>query len=277
METVLEPRVQVAPDRVVQIGTSFWRYGETAPYRHTMITLGPCSPIDNVDVYACRTEVELLRKWHTVMGEEMPDIITGYNIFGFDIPYLFKRAEDEGILEDVFQLSRFVGHTSELKTKQVKGIGGMLVKQEYVETPGMVQLDLMKIIQRDHNLDSYKLDNVAATFLRGKVKEIMGGNRTRGAYIESTSVAGLEPGNSVSLRTTDGYVEEPWGEPRYEVERIDTDTVRIYLTKDIDEIKKGVPKDLVWCMGKNDVGPKDIFRLCRGTADEQRIVAKYCV
>jgi hypothetical protein len=91
----------------------------------------------------------------------------------------------------------------------------------------------MKIIQRDHNLDSYKLDNVSATFLRGKVKSITEGNHSRGAYIESTSVAGLEPGNSVSLRTTDGYVEEPWGEPRYEVEQIDADTSRIYLSKDI--------------------------------------------
>lgn len=67
-------------------------------------------------------------------------------------------------------MSRFRNTVSELRTKQVKGIGGALVQQEYVETPGMVQLDLMKIMQRDHNLDSYKLDRVAATFLRGKVR-----------------------------------------------------------------------------------------------------------
>lgn len=276
MNGVLSPRVRVAPDRVVQIGTSFWRYGESKPYRHTMITLGECSPIENVDVVSCKTEASLLQWWHKIMTQEMPDILTGYNIFGFDIPYLYKRAEDEGVLEQVFSLSRFQDVVSELKTKQVKGIGGALVEQEYVETPGMVQLDLMKIMQRDHNLDSYKLDNVAATFLRGKVKAIMGGNHSRGAYIESNSVAGLEPGNSVSLRATAGYVEESWGKPRYEVERVDHSEGRIYLSSSVD-LKQKIPDDLVWCMGKNDVGPQDIFRLCKGTADEQCIVAKYCI
>jgi DNA polymerase elongation subunit (family B) len=58
----------------------------------------------------------------------MPDILTGYNIFGFDIPYLYKRAEDEGVLDTVFQLSRFHNDVSELRTKQVKGIGGALVE-----------------------------------------------------------------------------------------------------------------------------------------------------
>jgi hypothetical protein len=276
MKNLLEPNIRVAPDRVCQIGTSFWRYGESEPYRHTMVTLGPCAEMEGVDLVACRTEVALLQNWHKFMMKENPDILTGYNIFGFDIPYLYKRAEDEGILDSVFQLSRFKDQTSELRTKQVKGIGGALVEQEYVETPGMVQLDLMKIMQRDHNLDSYKLDNVAATFLRGKVKALMGGNHSQGAYIETNSVAGLDAGNSVSLRTTSGYVEETWGKPRYEVDRVDSKTNRIYLA-DIIDLEGDIPKDLVWCMGKNAVGPQDIFRLCKGTAEEQRIVAKYCV
>lgn len=270
MKDILEPRVVVAPDRVVQIGTSFWRYGDTKPYRHTMVTLGPCSSIPGVDVVSAKTETELLQTWHTWLTKEMPDILTGYNIFGFDIPYLYKRAEDEGVLDTVFQLSRFLDYTSELRTKQVKGIGGTLVDQEYVETPGMVQLDLMAIMKRDHNLDSYKLDNVASTFLRGNVKSL-GTN-----IIHSNSVCGLEPGNSVSLRTTAGYVEETWGKPRYEVASVDHDTNQIHLVSDL-KLTGEIPSEMVWCMGKNDVGPQDIFRLCKGTADEQRIIAKYCV
>ena len=272
LQAILEPRLQVAPDRVVQIGTSFWRYGEKEPYRHTMITLGPCSEIESTDLYTCKSESELLTCWNQVMLEEMPDILTGYNIFGFDIPYLYKRAQDEGVLEEVFSLSRFKDFVSELKEKQVKGVGGSLVTQEYIETPGMVQLDLMKIMQRDHNLDTYKLDNVASTFLRGNVKSLNVGK----GYVETNSVDGLEPGNSITFRTTTGYVEETWGNPRYEVISVSSETNRIYLKGMSDKIKT-VPDDLVWCMGKNDVGPQDIFRLCRGTADEQRIVAKYCV
>ena len=127
-------------------------------------------------------------------------------------------------------------------------------------------------MQRDHNLDTYKLDNVAATFLRGNVKSL---NVEKG-YVEANSVDGLDPGNSITFRTTAGYVEETWGNPRYEVVSVSKEEKRMYL-KDMTDTMKTVPDDLVWCMGKNDVGPQDIFRLCRGTADEQRIVAKYCV
>lgn len=138
----------------------------------------------------------------------------------------------------------------------------------------MVQLDLMNIIKRDHNLDSYKLDNVAANFLRGKVKGMFK-NDAGGISIKTTSVAGLEIDNSISLRTTEGYVEEKWGKARYDVVGIDKSEQVIHLGDSFDISK--VPSDLVWCMGKNDVGPQDIFRLCRGSADDQCIVAKYCV
>lgn len=87
-----------------------------------------------------------------------------------------------------------------------------------------------------------------------------------GAQIRVSSVAGLEPGNSISLRTTAGYVEESWGQPRYEVARVDPETLTIYLCDSLEA--KPVPDDLVWCMGKNDVSPKDIFRLCKGTAED---------
>jgi DNA polymerase elongation subunit (family B) len=33
------------------------------------------------------------------------------------------------------------------------------------DTPGIIRLDMMKIIQRDHKLDSYKLDSVSAVFI----------------------------------------------------------------------------------------------------------------
>jgi hypothetical protein len=85
----------------------------------------------------------------------------------------------------------------------------------------------MAIMKRDHNLDSYKLDNVASTFLRGKVKSI------DAKTITTNSVSGLDPGNSVSLRTTSGYVEETWGEPRYEVASVDGATNQIHLVSDL--------------------------------------------
>ena len=39
---------------------------------------------------------------------------------------------------------------------------------------GRVQMDLLKVIQRDHNLVSYKLDYVAETFINDDITEIYG-------------------------------------------------------------------------------------------------------
>ena len=35
---------------------------------------------------------------------------------------------------------------------------------------GLLSIDLLKVVRRDYNLGSYKLDNVSAHFIRGKLK-----------------------------------------------------------------------------------------------------------
>ena len=36
-------------------------------------------------------------------------------------------------------------------------------------------------------------------------------------------------------------------------------------------------KKVRWCMAKDDVTPKDIFRMTNGTADDRAVIAKYCI
>ena len=45
-------------------------------------------------------------------------------------------------------------------------------KLKYFNMIGRVNIDLMKVIQRDEKLTSYKLDNVAATFIKDKIIEL---------------------------------------------------------------------------------------------------------
>ena len=42
----------------------------------------------------------------------------------------------------------------------------------YFEMPGIVTIDLMKVIMRDHNLSSYKLDDVSTEFIHGAITKI---------------------------------------------------------------------------------------------------------
>lgn len=42
-------------------------------------------------------EKELLLRWRDLMLESDPDVIIGYNIVNFDLPYLLDRAKALGV------------------------------------------------------------------------------------------------------------------------------------------------------------------------------------
>ena len=44
-------------------------------------------------VISFEKEAELLATWHRFLIECDADIVTGYNIVGFDLPYLITRAD----------------------------------------------------------------------------------------------------------------------------------------------------------------------------------------
>jgi DNA polymerase delta subunit 1 len=95
-----------------------------------------------------------------------PDIITGYNIWGFDLKYLYDRSVLLGISEEFCQLGRIKTKTSQLVEKQLQSSA---LGQNFfyiLEMEGRVQVDIMKVVQRDFKLDMYKLDFVAETFLK---------------------------------------------------------------------------------------------------------------
>ena len=43
---------------------------------------------------------------------------------------------------------------------------------KYIDYDGIVLVDLLKVMQRDQKLDSYKLDNVASIFLGDKKNDL---------------------------------------------------------------------------------------------------------
>jgi DNA polymerase elongation subunit (family B) len=49
--------------------------------------------IFNNEYDADTSEYNLIKRFFQILNQNQPDIITGYNIFGFDEDYIFKRAE----------------------------------------------------------------------------------------------------------------------------------------------------------------------------------------
>ena len=153
-------------DQVIQIGTTVHRYGsDDIIYKH-IVTLGTCDPIPGADVQAVSSEAALLKAWRSTIQSLDPDIITGYNIFGFDMKYIWSRVQELGI-EDEFAVG--LGRLKQRRTTLLEqklsssALGDNFLY--YIDMDGCVSVDVMKVMQRDHKLDSFKLDNVAKCFL----------------------------------------------------------------------------------------------------------------
>jgi DNA polymerase elongation subunit (family B) len=153
-------------DPVIQIGTTCHYHGQNDCFLKHMITLGDCDPIEGVIVESYNTEAELFIAWSKFIQKLDPDIVTGYNIWGFDMKYMYDRAVILGVEDEFCQLGRRRNKKSVLieKTLQSSALGQNLFY--ILEMEGRVQVDIMKVVQRDYKLDMYKLDFVAEHFLK---------------------------------------------------------------------------------------------------------------
>ena len=163
-------------DAIICVGTSYAMLGSDTPYRQTVHQLVHCDPIDGVEVHVYDDERAMLNGWLEELEAAHVDCLTGYNIWGFDLKYLDARS--------VVLVSLLTGDSSiRLSTlgHLVDG-GGTRVEKKlasaaygsneyiYLESPGIVQLDLLAIFRKELKLDSYTLNNVAKTYLDGFTK-----------------------------------------------------------------------------------------------------------
>jgi DNA polymerase elongation subunit (family B) len=67
--------------------------GESQPFIRNVFTLNTCSHIVGSQVISTDNETEMLQKWRDFVEQVDPDVIIGYNIANFDLPYLLDRAK----------------------------------------------------------------------------------------------------------------------------------------------------------------------------------------
>ena len=91
--------------------------------------------------------------------------MTGYNIFGFDFVYLYERAIDLGITTSFMQIGRLKDVVCRFKENKLSSsaLGDNVLK--FIDMHGRVLIDMMKVVQRDHKLDMYSLNNVSKHFM----------------------------------------------------------------------------------------------------------------
>ena len=296
--TLLFP--QLEGDKVTFIGSTFLKYGDTEPYLNNCIALGTCDNVPGVDIVSVKTESELLLKWVDLIQTENPDIMIGYNIFGFDYEFMFRRAQENDCERKFLKLSRKIDEicASEDKDRNlvIENTKMQIASGEYdlryPKITGRLQIDMYAYFRRDFNLSSYKLDDVAGLYISDSIKKIVCSTHSQHGDVTelySKNLTGLHIGDYIHIELGGVTIDYYKNGKKFHV-------MDIIQNKEVTDIVNGEEKvntynviiidghedittnrSLKWGTAKDDVTPQDIFRLANGTSADRAIVAKYCV
>jgi DNA polymerase elongation subunit (family B) len=197
-------------DKVTFIGSTFLNYGDEEPYMNHCIVLNSCSkmPIENSVLETYDSEKEVLLAWQKLIQKENPDIIIGYNIFGFDYEFMFRRAEENNCVEDFLKLSRNVDEICGVKDQDT---GKYKIEESsiqiasgqhdlrFIKMNGRLQVDLYNFFRREENLTSYKLDYVAGHFIGDYIKNIQHFEEEMKTEIKTSNITGLLEGSFIHI------------------------------------------------------------------------------
>lgn len=276
-------------DKVTFIGSTFVRYGESEPYLNHCIALNTCSSVPGAEIETYGSESDVLKAWTRLIQRENPDIIIGYNIFGFDYSFMFKRAVELGdnCVREFLKLSR---NRNEICGERDKDTGTWKIAEssttlasgtynlEYVKMDGRIQIDLLNFFRREYQLESYKLDYVSGYFIGDSVKKIehdeTDATNPR-TIVYSKNLTGLKAHTYIHFEeighSTDYYKDGA----KFFVDTVDS-SCGIFTIRGIEnpDMKR---KKVRWCMAKDDVTPQDIFRMTNEGPSQRAIIAKYCI
>lgn len=282
-------------DEVTFIGTTFIKYGQDKPYRNNCLVLGSCDQLENenTDIQSYNTERDLLVAWTRLINEENPDIIIGYNIFGFDYEFMFKRAKELNCLDDFLRLSRNLNEiccsTNNFNNKNERKLDGNTIvlasgqyNLKFIKMNGRLQIDLYNYFRRDYNLTSYKLDYVSGYFIGDVVKKIehinqddrTSTNENKMTKVYSKNLTGLDVGSFINFEELSHSSELYKDGKKFEVIKVNQEE-NSFMINGIET--PDMTKMVKWGMAKDDITPQDIFKMTKEGPRERSIIAKYCI
>ena len=271
-------------DKVTFIGSTFLNYGNPDPQFNHCIVLNTCAPlpIENTVLESYSTEKEVLLAWQQLIQRENPDIIIGYNIFGFDYEFMFRRAQENHCEEEFLKLSRNVDEvcgtfdedTGKYKIEESTiQIASGQHDLKFIKMNGRLQIDLYNFFRREENLSSYKLDFVAGHFIGDFVKDLYY-TESFTTQIKTENMSGLLEGSFIHFEEIGHSIDYYSNGAKFKVVSVD----RTAKTFEINEmISPDRSKKVRWCLAKDDVSPKDIFTMTNGSDEDRSVIAKYCI
>lgn len=141
----------------------------THPFRNKSSLVLLAKPATGKDVRGFSSEKEMLEEFKNIVDTYDPDIITGYNINAFDMPYLLERMRKHSIPQSI-------GRAND-KNAFTKSMGMF----QYSAVPGRIVVDPYQILKRDPwvKLHRYDLKTVAREMLKEEKGDVEYGEMER--------------------------------------------------------------------------------------------------
>jgi DNA polymerase elongation subunit (family B) len=273
----LNKKLPIAGDPVIQIGIVL-SVNNKITEQHIFV-LNSSDLIEGITVHSFKDEKAMILSFINFLNEKNPDMLIGYNVFGFDEKYLYERMEELSLqFHPKFQsLSRIEDITEFDQRKptvqlQKKFLSSSALGDNnlYIwTTTGRLHIDLYFYIKRNENLSSYKLDDVCRHYMSGKLSQIEVKGRNLNIYTKSTKDA--EVGKYLVLLDEIG---DTILEKSKIIEIVQGKYIVVETSCELNDLDTSVS----WAIVKDDVSPAELFKLHRnGGSSGRATIAKYCI
>lgn len=222
---------------------TFQKLGDPSTRRRHVMSILPSDPVSGAELHNCKNEVELVATMAKLVQHYQPDIITGYNITGFDFEYLHVRlqvhqgqpfwptmgklkGEDHSKLDEISWSSSGAG---DIKTKQLNLTGRLVI-------------DVYSNVLRNYKLPRYDLNTVGMKFLKKEKHPIKAKEQFK-IYREYVNILNKVNGSSVA-----GLVSEQREELEKELIRCRKEYTRVveYCIQDAELVIELFEKLNIW-------------------------------
>lgn len=156
------PDADVPGDCCFQIGITLCRFGSDEPYEEVCLCF---KQTRGHNVRSFDTERELLEEFQKFLRVKDVDVITGWNIFGFDLEYIMKRGVMCKCHPEFYNLGKFKDASCEIVYKKLSSSALGDNELKLLPMSGRFVFDLFHEVKRGYKLDSYKLNSVAQLYL----------------------------------------------------------------------------------------------------------------
>ncbi len=146
--------------------------GGAGAKKKILLTLG--TPDDSyldeeIELRTFATEKKMLLHYADLVRFESPQILIGYNTFGFDNKFMIERAKMHGIFDDFSRQGYLLGERAPEFTSGWTSSAFSNQEFCFLDASGRIHADMMLFIMREcEKMNSYKLNSVAMHFLGAK-------------------------------------------------------------------------------------------------------------